>query len=244
MMRLLHWVMAPHSSLPPFPKAWGAPPTATGSARFSVLYSDIGDFYSLCGPREELGEGWTIRGAVGTVWKLESESTEDETPSEWVDISGVTEMLEADTPLMKEDVIKSAKSTGRTSFAFLPWDGVGVAQIHRVLLGPPIPPIDRWGVALKGDPGTFAVWTVDNVTLLIIRIRATRGTFPELLRKVFGVAREYGMQTVEVWNLPEELVEIAGRLGGKTGKRDEHLPAFQWYGDEKVEEIEWIFNEK
>jgi hypothetical protein len=254
MMRLLHWVMAPHSTLPSFPEAWGAPPKSVGNARFSALYSDIGDFYSVCGASEESGEGWVIRGAIGTIWQVEqigSVSVEEEPGEwEWLDIPGVDELWKDDAESMKKDLIESTKSTGRTSFTFLPGDGVATWQIHRNLFTPPLPQLNKWGILLKNpsDTRTYAAWSVDkeasSTTLIIIRLRATQTTFPYLMQKILETAREHGMQKVEVWNLPLEFVQAAGELGGKTAERDEHLPAFKWYGDEKAGDMDWLFNEK
>lgn len=66
MMRLLHWAIAPHALLPPFPEVWGAPPNSVGNARFSVLYSDVGEnFYLQCSPGDDRDKGWVVRGAIG-----------------------------------------------------------------------------------------------------------------------------------------------------------------------------------
>jgi len=51
LLSLLHYVLAPEGSLPPFPAEWGAPPQIPGygDAAFSVLYSDVGPtYYSRC----------------------------------------------------------------------------------------------------------------------------------------------------------------------------------------------------
>jgi len=58
------------------------------------------------------------------------------------------------------------------------------------------------------------------------------------------VAAQYDIPTVVVCNLPVELVEVAGQLGGKTEKSFQNLPGFKWYGDEKSEEVDWLFNKK
>jgi hypothetical protein len=256
MMRLLHWVMAPHSVLPPFPaEKWGAPPpsSASGKAKFSALYSDIGDFYSLCGPGEGVGGGWAVRGAVWTLWDVgqadESESESVEREWKWLDISEVNTLLEADTEVMKEEMIEWTKSTGRRSVAFLPREGTGMFQIHRILLTSNVPHTKKWGLRLEaGDGPTFAIWSIDTYSssthLVIIRLRATKSTFPHLLRQIKQLAREHGIHKVEVWNLPEELVGAASALGGETGERDEHLSAFMWYGDGLAGDVEWLFNEK
>jgi len=256
MMRLLHWVMAPHSALPPFPTGmWGAPPPSSqsGKAKFSALYSDIGDFYSLCGPGDEAGSGWAVRGAVWTLWDVgqadESESESAKLEWEWLDIPEVNNLMQADTEAIKGEMIEWTKSTGRRSFAFLPWEGTGLFQIHRILLSPNVPQTKKWGLRSKaGDGPTFATWTIDTYSssthLVITRLRATKTAFPHLIRQIKQLAREHGMQKVEVWNLPEELIGVASALGGKTDERDEHLSAFMWYGEGLAGDVEWLFNEK
>jgi len=258
MMRLLHWVMAPHSSLPRFPEKWGMPPDSMGNAMYSVLYSGIGDFYSSCGPRDESGEGWTIEYAVETSWdvgKVRLESVQEDIGEwKWLDIPGAEELFKDETKLVKQDVIQSAKSTGRTSFAFLPGTMAG-ALIYYVLFSPLLPHINKWGVVLKDSSlsakdnlRTFATWSVDkgptSSMLITTCLRATQVTFPHLLRRLLEVAAQYDIPTVVVCNLPVELVEVAGQLGGKTEKSFQNLPGFKWYGDEKSEEVDWLFNKK
>ena len=260
MMRLLHYVLAPHSVLPPFPEAWGAPPESKGHGRFSVLYSDVGDLYSVCGPHEEGMEGWTIRSAFGTIWDVSptpptSGGEQQEGEWEWLDLARIDELLEEDAEVMKSDLIASTQFSGRTSFMILPRNWATL-QSKRVLLTPSIQKSNWWGVLLKDSAApsqrTFATWTVDRVgplssqtpILVITRLRATPLTFPPLLSKLLSVATEFGMKHVEAWNLPKELQGVASELGGKTAERDEHLPAFKWYGTEDPREIDWSFNEK
>lgn len=274
MMRLLHWGMTSHADLPLFPqKAWGAPPPSVEKARISILYSDVGDrFYSQCGPDERVreggGGGWVVRGAVGTIWEVKFKSAvlnkgkEAPTTSnpgeyewEWLDIPGAEALWETDAAWMRDDLIKSVKSTGRTSFTILPGEGVGAFQIHQssfLMPGmPSFPRVKQWGVILKdegGDKPTFATWTIDvrppPPTLVITRLRASVTTFPQLLGKVWEVARQHRMQRIETWNLSAELVQMAAELGGKTVERDEQLPAFKIYGGEGEKEVDWLFNEK
>lgn len=261
MMRLLHWVMAPHSTLPPFPKAWGSTPlTAREHARISILYSDLGhSFYSQCGPDESVGEGWVVRSAFGTIWEIESaglllgkETASTAKLFEWkqLDISGVEALWKRDVAQMRDDLIKFVRTTGRMSFTFLPDEGVGTFVFPRSPLMPPFPEMNQWGVVLKDESDilTYATWTIDirppPPTLIITRLRATVAMFPYLLDKVWEVAKEHKMQQIEVWNLPTELEDVATDLGGKTTERQTHLPSFKIYGGEKVEEVEWLFNEK
>ncbi|KAF8899640.1 hypothetical protein CPB84DRAFT_1780294 [Gymnopilus junonius] len=93
MMRLLHWVLAPRSTLPErFPEQlWGEMPSRAlwekadaeqvpqghgDNAVFSVLYSDIGGkFYANCSPTpSEVGldkQGWVAREPISTEWAVD-----------------------------------------------------------------------------------------------------------------------------------------------------------------------------
>ncbi|KDQ17759.1 hypothetical protein BOTBODRAFT_582450 [Botryobasidium botryosum FD-172 SS1] len=76
MMRLLHHVLAPPSSLS-FPVAyWGSPPVIPpgfGSARVSYLYSDVGrKFYASCGPGIEEDGGWIVQSAKSIIWEVDA----------------------------------------------------------------------------------------------------------------------------------------------------------------------------
>lgn len=57
---MLHYVLAPASTLPPFPAAWGAPPQigGFGDAAFSVLYSDVGPTYYSRATKGANEPGW------------------------------------------------------------------------------------------------------------------------------------------------------------------------------------------
>lgn len=65
-----------------------------------------------------------------------------------------------------------------------------------------------------------------------------------MLGMVIELAAVYELDSVEVWNLDEELKEVAKDLKGSEVEREEHLPAVKWYGKEKVEDVKWRFNEK
>jgi hypothetical protein len=129
------------------------------------------------------------------------------------------------------------------------------ALVYYVLFNPLLPRINKWGVVLrdplvsaKGEPQTFATWVVDkgpsSLILTITCLRATQVTFPHLLCKLLEVAVGYGIQIVEVLNLPHELAKAAGQFGGTTEEGRENLPAFKWYGGGKAEGVDWLFDEK
>ncbi|KAI5121874.1 hypothetical protein M0805_001082 [Coniferiporia weirii] len=264
MMSLLHWVIAPRALLPPFPKQWGAPPPEPadcGNAKFSVLYSDIGpDFYKSASPSEE-SEGWVVRDPVSTIWDVpkdtsDVDSTESETSVEWLTEDTCKRIWSQDAELMRTGPgFGHTDTTSRTTFTFLPDAGVSAFLVRRTMFFIPgqtyeIP--TKWGVALHNEHNdrdtTFATWTLDvrspPPTLIVTRLRASEETFPRLVSCLLLAARESGMERVEVWNLPKELQKTASSLGAKTEPRDEHLNAFKWYGPEKSNDLEWLFNEK
>lgn len=86
MMRLMHYALAPKDKLPPFPSAWGAPPTnILGDAAFSVLYSDVGPrFYAKCTKGADQ-PGWVAIKDPPPHRKWHVEATEDDRspPSDW-----------------------------------------------------------------------------------------------------------------------------------------------------------------
>lgn len=262
MMRLLHWVLAPPSSLPPFPARWGTPPQAYemfGNASFSVLYSDIGsDFYKLAGP-DEAAEGWVVREPYATIWKISENTASDNMK---IDVHYLSEddcngIWTRDAEQMKND-LRSSRSR-KTAFTFLPNGGVSAFLVRRTAFympGQPYEIPEHWGVELCSKEQsemtdampTFATWTLDvrppPSTLVVTRLRATKDSFPYLVECLLSAAKKSNMERVEIWNLSKELVTLAASLGGDTVLRDEHLNAFKWYGPEKANDLEWAFNEK
>ncbi|TDL23748.1 hypothetical protein BD410DRAFT_148606 [Rickenella mellea] len=258
MMSLLHWVLAPRDALSPFPASWGQPPPEVpgfGNASFSTLYSDVGEFYKIAGPAGADG-GWVIRDPVATIWQVPKTNTPTILSGEglrWLDEDGVEDIWKKDAELMQLDMTSSTSS--KNLFTLLPHEGVGAFLIRRAtfyLTGQPYKLPSKWGVCLStpgaSDMPQFTTWTLDvgstPTTLIFTRLRATPTSFLLFLDAIFEAARECGAERVEVWNLPKELEEYAHSQGGKTAIRDEHLNAFKWYGPERDEDIEWLFNEK
>ncbi|THH32579.1 hypothetical protein EUX98_g1628 [Antrodiella citrinella] len=261
MMRLLHWVLAPHSSLPAEAFVWGAPPqptSSTGNATFSVLYSDVGpDFYHGCGPDGVPRTGWAANGAVHTAWNVGAQASREQgTTAEWKWLSkdDVVQLYENEAEAMKQDVVASAPIG--TSFSFLPNNGVGLFNINRTMVFEensivPILLCESWGVSLvkSNDVSpTFATWTLDarnhGTALVITRLRVQPAGLADLLAQVQEVARGINAYSVEAWNLSEDLKAEAARIGGTTEERKDHLPAYKWYGKETNDEVHWLFNEK
>ncbi|GJE86632.1 acetyltransferase domain-containing protein [Phanerochaete sordida] len=251
MMRLLHWVLAPASSLPPFPTQWGTPPKSPlQDARFSVLYSDIGeDFYLRAGPAPG-HPGWTVVGAQSIQWAVPPlpDASSESSRWRWLGRDDCIDVWKLDAELMQADALALAHKKGRTVYTFLPDKGVGQFSIQRLMTLDkelrPIYPLEPWGVQLLGTKSlTFATWTFEPGTKIMVltRLRSSAEDFPALLEALKFKAREIGFDTVETWNVPDELKELGERLGAKTSKRTDHMSATKWYGQD---DAEWIFNEK
>lgn len=254
MMRLLHWVLAPRSSLPAFPSEWGVPPESPlQDARFSVLYSDIGkEFYFRAGPAP--GEpGWTVVDALSTQWDVSPRPDAPRNSSQWRWLSrdDCIGIWEQDAELMKADALVLARERQKTLYTFLPDKGVGQFSIQRLMTFDdqlrPVYPLEPWGVQLlSGKSLTFATWTFEPGTkvMVLTRLRCSAENFPALLDALKFKAREFGLDTVETWNLPAYLQKAGDHFGAIIVERTDHLSATRWYGSEPSEQTEWIFNEK
>ncbi|KAJ6569531.1 hypothetical protein B0H19DRAFT_1209444 [Mycena capillaripes] len=253
MMRLVNWVVADESLLPPaeFPAAWGAPPPkieGTRDGHFSALWSDVGDLYRGCGPGPD-ERGWVIRGTATTVWDVDASFIPNNTLEwTWLDDAGVSKLWEEDAETIRSEMEKSENPN--VSFAFLPTHGVASFQHHRleVYLQRLTTSPQIWGVT-SPDHSTYATWMIDPRppaprTLTVTRIRADSQNFGELVGKILEVAQKNDVKRVEMWNLPSELEILAGTLSATTHSRKDHLPAFKWYGKESEEEVLWAFNER
>ncbi|KAJ7151612.1 hypothetical protein C8R46DRAFT_1166487 [Mycena filopes] len=257
MMRLLHWVLADENLLPPseFPAAWGAPPPKVDgarNARFSALWSDVGDFYSACGP-VRAGEGWVVRGATTTVFDVDASSipADADAPGVWtrLDHAGCSKLWEDDAESMRADMEQKSDSPG-LGFSYLPDHGVasyGPLRLETYWQRLPTRP-ETWGVT-SADRSAYATWLIDPRppaprTLVVTRLRASPERFRGLVGKILELARKHDVKRLEMWNLPAELESIAGTLKATTYLREEHLPAFKWYGKESEAEISWFFNER
>ncbi|KAI0372039.1 hypothetical protein BV20DRAFT_964740 [Pilatotrama ljubarskyi] len=286
MMRLLHWVLAPRSALPPsFPAEWGAPPDVdmlrslgAANAHFSVLYSDVGKrFYQSVGPTPGANDGWVVKGALETSKMLDPASDPTNSGAASPTPPGVTiqrlseddviALYDHDAVLIKNDLSRFAGDTDLTLFSFLPDKGVGAFVMRRIMDFKEdmtvVRPTTQWGFAVlpygartlkdalrpdSGAPLSFVTWTLDlrtsPRTLVVARLRADEHTFPIILDQLLVVAREEKVEKVEFWYLRPELRAIANARGWPTKERAEHLSAVKWYGEEKEDDVEWVYNEK
>lgn len=261
MMRLLHWVISGRGascSLSEFPIEWGQPPPEVeqaGKGLFSVLYSDIGEFYQKTGPGLVESGGWQTRDPVSTVWEVPREPLDLQSNAgfTWLKREDFDQLWAKDVELIKRSIVDMPTLTGPTAIvSFLPDEGVASFQFHRSIMRTEDPVfMDMYGVQKNhtnaGQP-TYAVWSVDThplpPTLIVIRLHATEETFLDLIQKIQEAARRHGIVRMEIWNLRKDLVDLTARLGGRTFQRDEHLPAIKWYGEGNTANIRWAFNEK
>ncbi|EJD43714.1 hypothetical protein AURDEDRAFT_88553 [Auricularia subglabra TFB-10046 SS5] len=260
MMRLLHRVLAPPESLPPFPSTWGTPPPQLPEGhKFgmgSVLYSDVGGgFYSICGPTEDT-RGWEVDSPVGTIWdvskakQLFADSGTREKTATVLALGDLDAIWEQDAALMRAELAASAGAGA--ALTYVPWRGVGAFQVHRnayFLETQGKAALKDWGarVPAETDELAYATWTMDveldMKTLIFTRIRAkSPDQFRALLYTAVQTASSNGLRFVETWNLSEHLLGVAAELGGMTETRKEHLNSIAWYGP--GDSVKWLSNEK
>ncbi len=268
MMRLLHWVLAPVSLMPPeFPTKWGTPPERVnnfGKGAFSVLYSDVGRrFYSHCGPTGG-SDGWTVTDSASTIWKvsdLESKLSEQHVRSSWIwlDEVAVNDLWEADARLIKDEISKNDPRESRILCTFLPNNGVSDFQLKRMepywRQLPSVPEhfgitssVPTAGYCMKPET-VFATWTIDvrppgPKSLILTRIRARGASdLKVVLSPITEYCKQFRLEKIEVWNLDEKLHDAARRLGGVTFERDVQLASLRFYRKEAMA-WKWINNEK
>lgn len=274
LMRLLHWVFAPHELLPTFPlEVWGPPPSKTfGDAAVSVLYSDVGGFYESCGPTPET-PGWISTTHHSTVWPANADkAVSQHTNLRWLEERSLMPLLHQDDRLIIQDLATSP--TNEPRFTFLPGDGQVEFQTKRytVSLGnEEIKSPKYFGVTVpepssrvldSGRAGeesesklAYGAWTFElkpePSRLIICRLRASLESFPTILDAALTEARKVGVEIVEVWNLPSEFKKVVEETGGKTFEREDHWPCMVWYGIKDTphaidwkQSIEWEHNEK
>ncbi|KAG8993837.1 hypothetical protein FRB94_010346 [Tulasnella sp. JGI-2019a] len=264
MMRLLHHVLAPPLGLPRFPKEWGDPPVEYfGDAVLSCLYSDVGEFYTKCGPTSE-SRGWTIADKRSTIWKASQHTRDPPAPAKddvkLLDKRELNELLKKDEELLLKEIshpLLPHKPPSAKRFTFLPAHGPINFQLKlfQTTTWPRPAKASTWPPTSYGahlvNPFSsnviFATWTFEPSPspsrLIITRMRCDEISLGKLISAALDVAVNAGMDLVEVWGLPDELVDAATASGGRTFERDGHWPCIMWYGT-AGEDVEWMNNER
>ncbi|KAH8835757.1 hypothetical protein DL96DRAFT_1702722 [Flagelloscypha sp. PMI_526] len=246
MMHLLHWALAGNTlskkAAISYPlDLWGEPPNvpSEGDGVVSVLFSDIGsEFYRVAGPTPSvvspppLLDEWTLVQdplTLDGIWDREADRIRHYFSSLSVDA----------IPAM----------------SFLTDEGVARFQYARLVpeifsIHPRAPPDPNWGLISSttspGEEETFATWDIelkDPAKLVVTRFRCPSNNhqkFESLVYKLLDLAREYGFDEVEIWNLAPDL---QGVLNGKTIWRHDHLACMAVYRPD-LKDAEWLFNEK
>ena len=270
MMRLLHRVLAPPSSLPPFPTdLWGQSPTVPqgvplGDAVFSVLYSSVGpQFYKLCGPVPG-AEGWEVRDPWSTMYEVSDIDLDEPTSKSltWIeDQNMILDVMQADAwDYMTRAMAEKARGygSGMTLVAVKPSHIQTTYLNSRHTLSQPCPGFPweikgRWGARYWNNDLTipsYVLWVPEpypNSTLVITRMRIENArALSVLVSAARHFARINGLKRVEVWNTIESgwMDQVSEAWGGYKTRRGEHLSCFAWYGKEKRDDVIWDLNEK
>jgi hypothetical protein len=136
LLQLVHYLIAPETSLPPFPATWGPKPDfGPMDAAFSILFSGIGDkYYASCKQGEGASSkaGWIRQPITARTWDVSAESpyTGSQEGWKWLgpdDLEG----LEAQTAETMKVDLESAEGK---SFAVLPsWQVIPDQSSNMVL---------------------------------------------------------------------------------------------------------------
>ncbi|KAH8922179.1 hypothetical protein BT69DRAFT_1282484 [Atractiella rhizophila] len=221
----------------------------------SILYSDVGDFYTRC------GQGWDPHSPRSTYWTVEVLSALDSLPSsspEPVSITTTEEIYDVcrhDARLLQQELPTQSRKDKQAVFALVPtgqeveWQN-GKASLIAGHLGKTNLPT-TWGVEVgkRGEEGwAFALYlpTYYASELVFHRLRCdSAASFTSILKHALGVARDQGMRKIQIWNFKEEWAsELPEGLRGESKDRDGALPSVAWYLDMPEGGIEWVVNEK
>ncbi|KAH7335644.1 hypothetical protein B0J17DRAFT_667213 [Rhizoctonia solani] len=253
LMSRVHSVLAPHR----YPDPLKAPKVTDYPSTVSVLYSAVGDYYARCVP--SIGEsGWTLQKSLITSWPLSNvqiPSIKGIMPRvELLSESDVTTTLDSDDSNVPADLLElQKKDPTKTYFAFVPTAPLNALPIATSKLYPGGPSNPSWGAKVSGG-SDFITWVFfhrPDLRLVVTRLRATTDSFPALLDAAVRVSRDAGCESLEAWNVPEHLEEMAKASGGETAERepDDNISAFKWYGqqsDTKVDnaDVVWALDER
>jgi len=248
LMSLLHVALAPQR----YPESQTMVSPTSAHSSVSVLYSDVGDFYSRCKPPSTTEPGWTINQSLKTTWVISDVKELVEGDESLVlplaTVSDVATTLASDDDNIVTNLLERQKSDpSSTYFAFTESAVLNTFLLTVASLFPAAPKDVPLGARVS-DSGDFMIWGCAdrNSVLAVTRLQATVDSFPLLLRAAYRAAEQAGCKSVEVWNLPEHLAGVAESTGGSTAEKQNHLSAFKWYGKqpERSSKIVWVLDER
>ncbi|CCO31242.1 hypothetical protein BN14_05280 [Rhizoctonia solani AG-1 IB] len=250
-MSLMHSALAPHR----YPNSLKVPQAVENPSTVSILYSIIGDYYARCTPAAGQS-GWNIQKSFDTTWSPSSAlgSRENLPPIEFLRETDIAAVLDSDDSNIGSDLVKLQKQDPtKTYFAFVP---AAPLNEFSVILGKIVMEARgatelSWGARIPGT-NNFMTWVfygIENIQLIVTRLRATAESFPLLLGAALQTARDTKCENVEIWNVPDELKTIAAETGGETTERMDELAGFKWYGQESNSQIDntevvWALEER
>ncbi|QRW23915.1 hypothetical protein RhiXN_10239 [Rhizoctonia solani] len=232
-MSLLHSALAPHQ----YPDPLRAPETTEQLSTVSILYSVVGDYYSRCIPA--VGEsGWALQKSFATTWPLSRAQvfTGPTLPVELIPEADISSTLDSDDLNIHTDLLRlQKKDPTKTYFAFVPTAPLNSYSVMfgKLLMDRRGPSNLSWGARIPGTDNfmTWVFYGLEQVQLIVTRLRATPDSFPTLLAAAVRTAKDTGCESIEIWNVPEDLKMIVRKTGGKTSERTDDLAGFKWYGE-------------
>ncbi|KAK4109041.1 hypothetical protein N656DRAFT_716516 [Canariomyces notabilis] len=232
---------------------------------FSVLYSDIGkQFYARAGWAPFASSHVAFKPVSGAAQRDQGSSTQLAKPIGYHELA---ELCCLDEKLMRADLVR--RPAGKTHVALIPeldqmlWHLMREDFITKCIFGRT--PTVKGAVA--GEPGKriWAVWTrgyhngletSKGNTLHVLRVVVEDEKRPEEelvdgFRAVMQIAQteaaEWNTEEVQMWNPTPKVRGIIERCGLEfeyVDRDTSSIASLKWYGDEPIEEVDWVANEK
>ncbi|BEI82893.1 hypothetical protein CcaverHIS002_0307610 [Cutaneotrichosporon cavernicola] len=162
MMRLLHYILAPADTLPPFPLTWGKPPVIPSGmqdAVFSVLYSGVGkEFYAKC-TKGENEPGWMPEELIVRQWNVQQPATEPDLEGwTWLHRDELPAWEQEASHRIRRDLINKGDKN-KTRLAILPDPGCFGVHAVRYEVIPGARPEAAYGLVLPEVDGERPFFT-------------------------------------------------------------------------------------
>ncbi|EJT47825.1 hypothetical protein A1Q1_03286 [Trichosporon asahii var. asahii CBS 2479] len=245
MLRLMHYVVGDPKGLPPFPKAWGEPPAERlGDARFSVLYSEIGNkFYSSCrvGDGPDSTEGWVEQRQDTRTWYLQPGGPiENNGLWEWLGRKDSIKLEHELSERFRQD-LPNQGDPKKTRVAVLPTSVIDY-HIFRFMEMFPDHPSPKFGCILPPDENgrrPFFIYSAVGKhpdaphTLEIMHAQQ-----PVPWAAVRAAAVHHGVEKVKLWG---GYTGWDKEEGGVKVEQNEDCPSLANYG---LGEVDWQFNDQ